>query len=387
MKGARIGPEGELAELSAVLDEISTILDNTPLIMLLVDGDRRVRRLNRAVMEFTGRTREESVGFRAGEVLRCLNSLDDPRGCGFGLNCRKCPLRLLIHETFDTGRSYSKEEAELTLVRGEKREDKVFLVSTSPVDVPDGRLILVCAEDITERKNMEKRLQTAQRMEILGQMASGIAHEVRNPLNAILAVSEALGQNFDDNHEYNEYLRQIRTQVDRLSQLMQDLLDLGNPLQPSRMDRMPLDEICKASVDLWRQSLQKYSSEVEITCPPAGSDLTITCDAARLQQVFINLLENAAQHGSEESKILIEITEPDEKSVRVRVIDRGSGISPENAERIFEPFFTTRKSGTGLGLNIIRHIVDIHGGSVTIRNNDPPPGCTVEISLPRGEES
>ncbi|GAF98660.1 unnamed protein product, partial [marine sediment metagenome] len=203
----------------------------------------------------------------------------------------------------------------------------------------------------------------------------------------ILAVSEALGQNFKDNPEYAEYLRQIRTQVDRLSHLMQDLLDLGSPLQLSRTDTQSINEICRASINLWRQLPQEYTNKIEIISPSEGSDLIIACDGPRLQQVFINLIENAAQHSPEGSKILLEIPEPDEDSIHVRVIDEGSGISPENIERIFEPFFTTRKRGTGLGLNIVRHIVDIHGGNVTIWNNDPSPGCTVEVSLPRREES
>ena len=102
----------------------------------------------------------------------------------------------------------------------------------------------------------------------------------------------------------------------------------------------------------------------------------------RLQQVFINLLENAAQH-SPEGEILLEILDPAEEMIRVRVVDQGSGISPENIEKVFDPFFTARKGGTGLGLSIVKHIVDSHGGVILIWNNDPPPGCTVEISLPQ----
>lgn len=381
-----LGSDLDSQGLSAVLDEVSAILDSTPLVMLLVDSERRVRRINRAVAEFAGRTGEELLGLRGGEALGCLNSLDSPQGCGFGAACEECRVRQTVLDTSDTGRSHSQVEATLTFVRGDKKETKILLVSTSPVNLPDEQLVLVCAEDITERKRMEEDLRKSKRMELLGQVAGGVAHEVRNPLNAILAISEALHQDLEDSPGHDVYLQQIRTQVDRLSRLMQDLLDLGRPLQSSLLERQSIATVCETAVNLWKQSEASKGYEVHIVGPPSGIDTTCSCDIARLQQVFINLLENAAQH-SPEGEILLEILESDEGMVRVRVTDRGSGIPPKDIDKVFDPFFTARKGGTGLGLSIVKHIVDVHGGGILIWNNDPPPGCTVEISLPQKGES
>jgi signal transduction histidine kinase len=112
----------------------------------------------------------------------------------------------------------------------------------------------------------------------------------------------------------------------------------------------------------------------------------VLADGRRLQQVFLNLLDNAAQHSPEGSEIQVVICEPEGRVCRTQVIDRGSGIPPEILSRIFEPFFSTRRGGTGLGMSIVKHIVEVHGGTITIVNNDPPPGCTVEVRLPIGDE-
>ena len=100
-----------------------------------------------------------------------------------------------------------------------------------------------------------------------------------------------------------------------------------------------------------------------------------------MEQVIINLLENACAHSKTEREILIDIYDND-GTVIIKVIDMGAGIKPEYFEHLFEPFFTTRKGGTGLGLGIVKRIVESHGGAIDIRNNEPPPGVSVEIKLP-----
>ena len=233
-----------------------------------------------------------------------------------------------------------------------------------------------------ERNVMETQLRQSEKMKVLGQLTAGVAHEVRNPLNAILAVTEALYQDIGDKSEYKPYFHYIRTQVDRLSELMEDLLELGKPIQSSRLHAESLSTICAAAVDLWKQASAAHPDKVRLELPADNGRLDVIADGQKLQQVFLNLLENAAEHSPGDSEILLTIPDSTEDNIKVRVTDRGTGIVPENLQRVFEPFFTTRKKGTGLGLSIVRHIIEAHGGSVAIWNNDPPPGCTVEVSLP-----
>ncbi|MBM4145012.1 MAG: PAS domain S-box protein [Nitrospira sp.] len=247
------------------------------------------------------------------------------------------------------------------------------------------RLIEIFARYIAyefERNVMETQLRQLDRMKILGQMAAGVAHEVRNPLNAILAITEALFQDIGDNPEYKPFLDHIRTQVDRLSRLMGDLLDLGKPVQPSSLHQEFIPSICTATLDLWKQMPLSKTHKVRLVLPDHNSNLTVMADSSRLQQVLLNLLENAAQHSPEGSEIQIIVSNPKGITVRIRIVDQGTGLPTENFQKVFEPFFTTRKRGNGLGLSLAKNTILAHGGNIGIKNNDPSPGCTVEISLP-----
>ncbi|HEY4491689.1 MAG TPA: sensor histidine kinase, partial [Acidobacteriota bacterium] len=106
----------------------------------------------------------------------------------------------------------------------------------------------------------------------------------------------------------------------------------------------------------------------------------IYADGARIQQVILNLLDNSAQHSPTGSQIQVAIFEKN-GTTHLRVSDQGPGVPADNLPRLFEPFFTTRPSGIGLGLSLVKHIIETHGGEVVLYNNDPGPGVTVEISF------
>jgi PAS domain S-box-containing protein len=233
-----------------------------------------------------------------------------------------------------------------------------------------------------EREAMEVKLLNAQKMEVVGKLAGGVAHEVRNPLNAIMIFTETLTRDLESNKKYEQLIYHIRSQVERLAEMMKDLLNLGKPVEKSHLNRESLDAICLASVDLWRHSQFGLTCKVTVQKPQDYGNIFIMADSQRLQQVFFNLLDNAAKHSPEGSEIQLIIKKPDGNMCDVQIIDRGSGVPEQILPRIFDPFFTTRRGGTGLGLSIVKHIVEIHGGSVEIFNNEPPPGCTVEVSLP-----
>jgi putative nucleotidyltransferase with HDIG domain len=139
--------------------ELSAIFHNAPVLMVLVDRERRVRKVNRVAVEFAGRSAEEMIGLRGGEALRCLHSLDDPKGCGFGPFCEICVVRRTVLDTFETGDSHYRVEAKLPFVREQKQEELTLLVSTTLLSVSEGERVLVCIEDITERKRAQEELQ------------------------------------------------------------------------------------------------------------------------------------------------------------------------------------------------------------------------------------
>jgi two-component system cell cycle sensor histidine kinase/response regulator CckA len=149
--------------------ELSAIIENAPIIMLLVDQERRVLKINDAGVKFIGRSAEEMIGLRGGEALCCLHALDDPRGCGFGPACETCTVRRTVVDTFETGNGHHQVEAELVVVRGEEEDARSLLVSTAPLVISGNPRVLVSIEDITEQRHAEKASQ--RRRAVLGAMA------------------------------------------------------------------------------------------------------------------------------------------------------------------------------------------------------------------------
>ena len=145
--------------------ELSAIIENAPIVMLLVDRERQVRKANGAAIKFAGHPAEEMIGLRSGEALHCLHSLDDPRGCGFGQFCETCTVRNAVIDTLETGKSHYEVEAKLPFDLKGKPEEKYLLLSTIPLTIREEQLVLVCIEDITERKRGEEALRESEETE------------------------------------------------------------------------------------------------------------------------------------------------------------------------------------------------------------------------------
>jgi two-component system NtrC family sensor kinase len=142
---------------------------------------------------------------------------------------------------------------------------------------------------------------------------------------------------------------------------------------------------CRAALDAWSKNPARRPRVVRLHTPP-GDDLPVLIERQRLEQVLVNLLDNAAEHSPDDTRIDLELARRVPDLVRVRAIDRGTGVPASDVDRMFEPFFTTRANGTGLGLTIAKSIVEDHGGRIGAWNNEPAPGLTVEFTLPLAPE-
>jgi len=235
--------------------------------------------------------------------------------------------------------------------------------------------------DVTDAAMLQAKLMHAERMAAVGQLVSGVAHEVNNPLTAILGFADLLMENQEVPESARKDLRVILQEAQRTKQIVQNLLIFSRQM-PTQRKPVQLNAILLRTVQLRAYDLNSHGIEV---VEHLGENMPdVVGDALQLQQVFLNILNNAYDAVRETSRAArIEIaTTLTPTYVEVSFRDNGNGVvSPE---RIFDPFFTTKEvgKGTGLGLSICYGIVREHGGEILCQNNTGSPGATFIVRLP-----
>jgi PAS domain S-box-containing protein len=296
---------------------------------------------------------------------------------------------LLLEQTLAAGRDHGLgRQVEVRALRACGEEFPVEL-SLSGWRVGGEAFFTLVARDVSARKAEQEARERAaedrrrvEQAEVVGRIASGVAHEVRNPLHAIMSLTEALCRKVGGGAEYEPFVSHIRSQVNRLAELMRDLLDFGKPLDRDRLRVLPFAEICRELESSWRDHPAGASSPLRVELQPGGAPLPVLADPIKLTQALFNLLENGANHAPPGEPLRLVVREPRDGFFAVEIVDAGSGIAPEVRDRVFEPFFTTRQKGTGLGLSIVKRIVEDHGGSVALRDNGPSSGTTATLRIP-----
>jgi len=235
--------------------------------------------------------------------------------------------------------------------------------------------------DITDAAMLQAKLMHAEKMAAVGQLVSGVAHEVNNPLTAILGFADLLMENPEVPDSARKDLRVILQEAQRTKQIVQNLLSFARQMPPQRKP-VQLNAILLRTVQLRAYDLNSHGIEV---VERLGENLPdVVGDSLQLQQVFLNILNNAYDAVREtERPARIEITSAlTTNHIEVAFRDNGNGVvSPE---RIFDPFFTTKEvgKGTGLGLSICYGIVREHGGEILCQNNTGSSGATFIVRLP-----
>ncbi len=239
-------------------------------------------------------------------------------------------------------------------------------------------------QDLTERRALEAGLRRRERLSAMGELASGVAHEVRNPLNAIAVIAQRLQREFvptDDQEEYRQLTGTVRNEVSRVNQIVRQFLDLARPpaLVPQPTD---LAELLAESLRLATSSATGQRVRVEGHVEQAGS---ATVDPAQLRQAVLNLLVNAieavASHDTPRAGWVRLTAWRGGNEVSIAVADNGPGIAPACRERIFDLYYTTKATGTGLGLAMVQRIVSEHGGRVEL-DTELGRGTTFTLHLP-----
>lgn len=241
--------------------------------------------------------------------------------------------------------------------------------------------------DVTERRALERRAASAEALNAMAPLALGLAHEIRNPLNAAVLELHLLGRAIDRLAEEDvkapmrRRVAVVDGEIRRLERLLTEFLELARP-RPPRKERIALASVVDEVLELEREATLRAGVVVE----RAGEGrCVVTGDVEKLKQVVLNLVVNALDVMPEGGHLSARVAVEDDEVV-LSLTDTGPGIEPKNMPEVFDPFFTTKPAGTGLGLAIVRKIVEQHGGKVMLRPA-PSGGTVAEVRLPHAGEA
>jgi two-component system, NtrC family, sensor histidine kinase HydH len=281
-----------------------------------------------------------------------------------GMMPDKCLPRQLA-EMFTGHKQGSLKERQTEVHLHLKPQKARILQLTSVIVLDDnagfaGEVLLI--RDLTMVKHLEKELQRNERLALLGKMAAGVAHELRNPLSSIKGLAVLLKSHFPVVSNEADTAGILVNEVERLNRSIGELLDYAKPGQLSK-EPTSLEEIIEKTVSLVQVDAESYGIDIRIETVGVCSPILI--DKDKMNQVFLNLLLNAIQ-AMEQGGELTVLMENHQRETVVTVRDNGIGIEKENLGRLFDPYYTTKSDGTGLGLAMSSKIVEEHGGRIEI---------------------
>ena len=241
--------------------------------------------------------------------------------------------------------------------------------------------IAILIEDNSERYSLEQKLAHSERLASIGQLASGVAHEIGNPVTGIACLAQALRSDLADSPPASDGLNQILSQTERIARIVSSL---SNYSHAGAVDDYPatqvdLREVIDEAIQLVSLSPAGKQMKYVNNCPTGA---IVNGYEQKLEQVFVNLLRNATDASRAGQEVTVEL-ERQRNQLLIAVMDQGTGIAEEHLSKIFEPFFTTKLvgEGTGLGLSLTYNIIREHGGSISVSNLSQG-GCRFEITLP-----
>ena len=288
------------------------------------------------------------------------------------------------------GKILSEQECESQLLSSTSMEqieckvqnhNKTLLVSKAKfIDEDESENTVLVIRDLTEQKKLEAQIQRKERLSAMGELASGVAHEIRNPLNAIGTIVQQLNKDFEptNNHEeYHQLASVVTKEVRRINETIQDFLRFSRP-EPILPEKFLLGEFIDYLRKQYQSMFKEHQIELFIHLNWEGD---VSWDRRQMQQVFMNLIQNAvdAMGNNGELSIIADCLEGDELEISVK--DTGPGISENIRSNIFNLYFTTKAKGTGIGLSIVQRIVYEHGGVISVESEEGA-GTVFNLRMP-----
>ncbi|WP_377890806.1 ATP-binding protein [Alkalihalobacillus sp. R86527] len=279
--------------------------------------------------------------------------------------------RLTVHET-----TKRKEE----IWNHKHNEEKVFYaVNYRVIKGTERNRSIITFEDITHRRKLEQRVERMSRLASLGEMASGIAHEIRNPLAGIRTTTQLLIRRLDLGEDELALTENMLIDIDRVNKIITNILQFSRPLD-SKPSVIKVDETMRSLVLL----MEGIASEKNVTLHHIENEYEILVDRDHLRQILLNLIINGINAMPQGGELSLSSGKTGEKRT-IYVSDTGVGMEDSLLDKIFDPFYTTRAEGTGLGLSIVHQLVVQNNGEIDVRST-PGKGTTFSITFPTRKE-
>lgn len=337
------------------------IIDTVRVPLLILDGDMRVNSASRSFYQAFKVTAEETIGQfvydlgnRQWDIPKLRELLEDilPKNTFF--------------DNFEMEHDFPTIGRRMMLLNARR-------VYRSPIET---QYIIMSIEDITERKRIEEQLMRSEKLAVLGQLAGGVGHELRNPLGAIKNAAYYLNMVLEQPEpEVKETLEILDKEVASCERIINSLLEFVRQKPPMKR-KIDIGEVIQSAL-----SHIRVPENVEVVSQLGSALPSILADPDQLSQVFGNIILNAIQAMPEGGRLVIKSSVPEPNWVAISFTDTGVGIPPEAMKRLFEPLFTTKAKGIGLGLAIVKALVEGHKGTMEVQS-EQGKGSTFTVKLP-----
>lgn len=341
-----------------------SIIESVDTGILTVNLNGQIKSFNRAAAEITGSSFREVENRIIDAVFPDCPSLRGELGAG-------------------GHRSMAKTRFETTI---QTREGKTLILggSVSPLRDPQGVTIgnIIVFQDLTGINEMKESLERSRRLAFIGEMAAGLAHEIRNPLASISGSIQMLKGDLSQNETNARLMQIILRGKDQLESFLKDFLLMARPA-PGVREKLDIRETIRDVMESLR-CVDDWQEPLNVTMLLSDDPLYIETNRTEIRQVIWNVILNAVQAMPEGGELKIEARNSRVKGregVEIRIEDTGCGIQKQSLQRIFEPFYTTRDRGTGLGLAVVSRIMEVHGGTIHMKSQ-PNKGTVCTIWFP-----
>ena len=417
-----------LKTLEQETHNLHAVMTASPIALLVMSEGCQIVYANPAAERIFGQKLGELDHKTCGELLSCTHRRQCPQGCGYSADCAACLVSTAIRDTFSTGLPVIAKEARVIRETNSGMNDFWVRFGTEPVTFNGLKHVVLALDDITarkktevevvgllqqsernrlaslsiledhkraedERNKLQARLVQSQRLEAIGTLAGGVAHEINNPIMGITGYTQLILDEAAPDSPISSYAREITKESARVAAIVKNLLSFARQdTQPSRPANV--HDIIADTLLLIKTVIRHDEIDLQVDVP--ANLPALSCRSEQLRQVIMNLLTNArdALNGAypqRDPRKIIQITartfdENNRPWIRITVADHGPGIPPEIRDRLFDPFFTTKPSGqgTGLGLSISHGIVREHGGRLWVES-ETGQGARFHMDLPVSE--